>query len=232
VVLGTQFYKLLALLVSKIGMSSIEKLAEIFSKFPGIGPRQSKRFVYFLLTRNRSFLEDLSSNLLSLKKNIRTCEFCQRFYQSENSDSKFCKICVNKDRDSHILMIVEKDAELENIEGTGAYNGKYFVLGGTVPILEENPESRVRSKELLSLIKRETSARGGSASGGKENGLNEIILATSANPEGDSTHSYLMSLLKSLNGIKVSTLGRGLSTGTELEYSDKDTIKSALENRH
>jgi recombination protein RecR len=205
-------------------MTSIEKLTEIFSKFPGIGPRQSKRFVYFLLTRNRSFLEDLSSNLLSLKKNIRVCEFCYRFYQSQSNDSKFCNICGDNNRDNHILMVVEKDADLETIESTGVYNGKYFILGGTVPILEENPENKVRSKELLNLIEREV----------KESDLNEIILATSANPEGDSTHSYLISLLKPLieNGINISTLGRGLSTGTELEYSDKDTIKNALENRH
>jgi recombination protein RecR len=205
-------------------MSSIEKLSEIFSKFPGIGPRQSKRFVYFLLTRNRSFLEDLSSNLLSLKKNIKVCEFCRQFYQSENSSSKHCKICADQNRDSHILMIVEKDADLETVESVGVYNGKYFVLGGTVPILEENPESKVRSKELIELMTREV----------RDNNLNEIILATSANPEGDSTHSYLISILKPFaeNGTKISTLGRGLSTGTELEYSDKDTIKSALENRH
>jgi len=205
-------------------MSSIEKLAEIFSKFPGIGSRQSKRFVYFLLTRDRNFLEDLSKNLLSLKKNIKVCKFCQRFYQSENSNSDFCQICVDSTRDSHVLMIVEKDADLENVEGLGVYNGKYFVLGGTVPILEENPESKVRAHELLGLIKNQV----------KENGLNEIILATSANPEGDSTHSYLVEILKpfSKNAVKISTLGRGLSTGTELEYSDKETLKSALENRH
>lgn len=205
-------------------MTSIEKLAEIFEKFPGIGRRQSKRFVYFLLTRNRGFLEDLSTNLLSLKKSIKVCGFCQRFYQSESDGFRFCKICGNNDRDSHVLMVVEKDADLENIEGTGSYNGKYFVLGGTVPILEEKPESKVRSSELLSLIENEV----------KESGLSEIILATSANPEGDSTNLYLLSILKPLsqNGIKISTLGRGLSTGTELEYSDKDTIKNALESRH
>ena len=213
-------------------MNSIEKLAEIFSKFPGIGGRQSKRFVYFLLTRDKNFLEDLSANLLSLKKNIKVCHFCQRFFQSasaspqldgsESRGSNLCKICADSSRDSSTLMVVEKDADLENIESTGVYHGRYFILGGTVPILEENPESKVRSKELLGLLKKEI----------KENGLNEIILATSANPEGDSTHSYLMSILKSLKGIKISTLGRGLSTGTELEYSDKETLKSALENRH
>ena len=205
-------------------MSSIEKLAEIFSKFPGIGPRQSKRFVYFLLTRDKNFLEDLSSNLLSLKKNIKVCQFCQRFFQSENSKSDFCKICDDSNRDTSALMVVEKDADLGNIESAGVYNGRYFILGGTVPILEENPEKIVRAKEFLTLLENEI----------KENGLNEVILATSANPEGDSTHSYLISILKPFieNGVKVSTLGRGLSTGTELEYSDKDTLKSALENRH
>ncbi|HJN63041.1 MAG TPA: toprim domain-containing protein [Candidatus Paceibacterota bacterium] len=205
-------------------MSSIEKLAEIFSKFPGIGPRQSRRFVYFLLTKDREFLQDLSSSLLTLKKNIRVCEFCQRFYQSGNSNSKFCNICSDSNRNNHLLMVVEKDADLENIEKTEVYNGKYFVLGGIVPILEEKPESKVRSRELVNLIEGEV----------KNNGLNEIILATSANPEGENTHSYLLNLLRPIteSGVKVSTLGRGLSTGTELEYSDKDTLKAAFENRH
>lgn len=205
-------------------MSSIEKLAEIFAKFPGIGPRQSKRFVYFLLTRDKDFLKHLSDNLLSLKKNIKVCKFCMRFFQSETNTSGFCNICVDASRDINVLMIVQKDADLSNIERTGVYNGKYFVLGGTVSILEENPDSKIRSHELLKLVEEKV----------KNGELKEIILATSANPEGDSTHDYVLKILEPLasNGTKISTLGRGLSTGTELEYSDSETLKAALENRH
>ena len=205
-------------------MSSIEKLSEIFGKFPGIGPRQSKRFVYFLLTKDKVFLEDLSLNLLSLKKNIKICQSCQRFFQSDTNKSGECNTCLDSTRDTKTLMIVEKDADLSNIERTGVYNGRYFVLGGTVPILEKEPDSKIRSKELTQLVAERI----------KNDGLKEIILATSANPEGDSTHDYLLKVLEPFasNGTKVSTLGRGLSTGTELEYSDSETLKAALENRH
>ncbi|PIP86811.1 recombination protein RecR [Candidatus Campbellbacteria bacterium CG11_big_fil_rev_8_21_14_0_20_44_21] len=205
-------------------MNAIEKLTEIFGKFPGIGSRQAKRFVYFLLTKDRLFLENLSKNLLSLKKNIKVCGFCHRFYQSEISRSNLCRICSDKNREVETLMVVEKDADLENVERTGVYNGRYFVLGGVVPILEKNPEKLVRVNELLSLIESEM----------KNNGLNEVILATGVNPEGDNTRSFLMTLLKKSKEkkLKLSTLGRGLSTGTELEYSDAETLKSALENRH
>jgi recombinational DNA repair protein RecR len=121
-------------------------------------------------------------------------------------------------------MILEKDTDLENIERTGAYMGKYFVLGGSVPILDEDPGSKTRSKELLNIVKKSLGA----------GTLKEVILATSVNPEGENTNSYLLKVLnpfKEKYQLKISLLGRGLSTGTELEYSDKDTIENALRNR-
>lgn len=203
-------------------MPAIERLTEIFSKFPGIGPRQAKRFVYFLLNRDHKFIEDLAKNILSLKKNISTCNSCCRFYESNGKD--VCDICEDSKREDGFLMILEKDADLENIERTGAYMGKYFVLGGSVPILDKDPGSKVKSKELLNVIKK-----------GLETGtLKEVILATSVNPEGENTNSYLLKILnpfKEKYQLKISLLGRGLSTGTELEYSDKDTIENALRNR-
>jgi recombinational DNA repair protein RecR len=120
-------------------------------------------------------------------------------------------------------MIVSHDVDFENIEKTHFYNGYYFILGGTIPILEKNPEKRIRQKELIENIEKKIS-----------NGLSEIILALSYNPEGENTLTYLEQILKPItdkNNIKISTLGRGLSTGTELEYSDSDTIKNALRNR-
>jgi recombination protein RecR len=109
------------------------------------------------------------------------------------------------------------------VEKTKFFNGYYFILGGTVPILEKNPEKRIRQNELLSVVEKRI-----------KNGLKEIIIALSYNPEGENTLTYLRQILQTLtekNNIRISTLGRGLSTGTELEYSDSDTIKNALKNR-
>jgi len=120
-------------------------------------------------------------------------------------------------------MLVSHDVDFENIEKTHFYNGYYFILGGTVPILEKIPEKRIRQKDLLAVLEKKA-----------KDGLSEIIIALNYNPEGENTLNYLSEILKPFadkNNVKISTLGRGLSTGTELEYSDSDTIKNALKNR-
>ena len=204
------------------GVNSIDKLAEYFIKFPGIGPRQAKRFVHFLLTKNPGFLHEFADLIKQLKKDVKTCESCSRFYSIE-SESNFCRICENPNRDDSVLMVVAKDADLENIERVGNYNGLYFVLGGLLPILEKEPEQRIRIKKLRELIKK------------KNGSLKEVILALSLNPEGENTLEYLAQQIKSISvksPLKITTLGRGLSTGTELEYLDDNTFENAFKNRH
>jgi recombination protein RecR len=205
-------------------MTTLEKLARLFSFFPGIGPRQSKRFVYFLLTRDKSYLDDLTKLIGALKKETHTCASCFRFFTKDASQNKLCSTCSNKSRNEKILMIVSRDVDFENMEKTSAFDGRYFVLGGTVPILEKEPEKKIRINELLKIVE----------DGAKPDSLKEIILAMNANPEGENTADYVKErispLVKELN-IRVSTLGRGLATGAELEYSDSETLKSALRNR-
>lgn len=204
-------------------MDTIGKLTEIFSKFPGIGPKQAKRFVYFLLTRNSLFLEELAKLIMELKKGVHTCESCYRFF-ANNTHSKICNICRDQNRNNEMLMIVERDADFENIERSGIYGGKYFILGGKVPILEKHPEQRVRASELVKIIDDRR----------KNYGLKEIVLALSVNPDGENTEKYIRELLSpiaSKHSIKISILGRGLSTGIELEYPDSETLKNAFKNR-
>ena len=211
-------------------MDTIEKLTEIFKEFPGIGERQAKRFVYFLMSRNPSYAENLILLIKDLKKEISQCQECFRFFISNDKKNKLCDICSDPHIDSSLLMIVEKDSDLESVKKSRVYHGKYFILGGLVPIVEKNTNSRIRINELLEKI----SAKGGSASGGKDGNLREIILAFSLSPQGDHTDFYIRSQIKDLAdnlNIKISSLGRGLSTGTELEYSDNDTLKNALKNR-
>ena len=203
-------------------MDTIEKLTEVFKEFPGIGERQAKRFVYFLMSRNPAYSENLSLLIKDLKKEIYQCKDCFRFFIKKDNE-KICDICINPHTDNETLMVVEKDSDLESVRKSRVYHGKYFVLGGLVPIVEKNTKSMVRVNELVDQIKIQAKL-----------GLKEIILAFSLNPQGDHTDFYVRNQIKDVtktHDIKISSLGRGLSTGTELEYSDNDTIKNALKNR-
>ncbi len=202
-------------------MDAIEKLAEIFKEFPGIGERQAKRFVYFLMSRSGAYNENLSSLITDLKKEVAQCKECFRFFILNQKKEKLCDICANTNTDTSTLMVVEKDSDLESIKKSRVYNGKYFILGGLVPIVEKTTKSRVRIEELKQALS-------------ANKNLKEVILAFSLNPQGDHTDSYVRDQIKDIAqklSIKISSLGRGLSTGTELEYSDNDTLKNALKNR-
>jgi len=198
-------------------MNDIDRLTEYFREFPGIGPRQAKRFVYFLLRKNEQYVRDLATLIPQVRRNVSVCQDCFKYFTKNNANT-LCDICL-QNRDQSQLMIVARDTDLEAIEKSDGFNGYYFVLGGQLPILEDDAQKFIRFKELTSLIERR-----------KEKGLFEIILALSANPDGDNTVNFLKNKLTD-SVSKISTLGRGLSTGSELEYADKDTIKNALENR-
>ncbi len=202
-------------------MDIIDKLSEIFKEFPGIGERQARRFVYFLMSRTPAYSENLSSLITELKKEVTQCKECFRFFILGKQKEKLCDICANANIDSSTLLVVEKDSDLESVRKSRVYNGKYFILGGLVPIVEKNTKSRVRIEELRQKIS-------------KGENLKEVILAFSLSPQGDHTDSYIREQIKEITekyGIKISSLGKGLSTGTELEYSDNDTLKNALKNR-
>lgn len=218
-------------------MNSIEKLTQIFSHFPGIGPRQARRFVYYLLTRASGSLEELAQNIKDLKNDVAKCDDCQRFYEKKNNKTNLCKICADSNRDHSILMIVQRDIDLESVERNGGFDGIYFVLGGSLPILEKEPEKRIRIRELKNFIAKKISPPNPPLNlrEGQEGGyLREIILGMNWNPEGENTGDYVEKNLKPIlekNKIKISHLGKGLSMGTELEYTDPDTLKNALKNR-
>lgn len=202
----------------------IQKLTGLFMDFPGIGPRQAKRFVYHLLHTDPIDRQALASAILELGEQTSQCDRCLKFFPQNGGALKLCSICQNQNREDEMIMVVEKDIDLENVEKSGNYNGQYFVLGGLLPLLDKNPEKKIRSKELFERIKKDLT----------ENKLKEVILALSANSAGDYTADYLSDLLKPFKekvGLKITLLGRGLSTGTELEYSDPDTIRNALKNR-
>lgn len=201
-------------------MNQIEKLTEYFKEFPGIGERQAKRFVYFLLHKNTNYIKDLGESILKIKDNISQCKSCFIFFTGENKD--LCENCSNSKTDPSTLLIVEKDADFENIKRSGNYSGFYFILGGLVPIVTKETPNFVRVEQLKKTIEKRKGA------------LKEVILALSMNPQGEHTDLYLREILLPLQkkyNFSIVSLGRGLSTGTELEYSDNETIKNALKNR-
>ena len=194
----------------------IRELSLLISEFPGIGPRQARRIVQFLLTKTPVYREKFASVLSELGKGTEQCTSCYRYDDSGNGTT--CTICANGERDHHALMVVEKDADIENIEHSRAYNGMYFVLGGHIPMTERKNPPYVRTKELEEKI--------------RKNGITEIILALSTTPEGDYTAHELMNRFKELfPNVKCTLLGRGLSVGAEIEYADAETLRNALKHR-
>jgi len=200
-------------------MDKLEKTIELFRKLPGIGPRQARRIVNVLLN-NKPLAKSLSLEIDDLDQVVVKCLDCHRFF-AKNHGVSVCKICNNKERDTSFLMVVERDSDLDSVEKSGVYKGLYFVLDGVIPILSKDPEKLIN----FNLLQKRVS----------NNPPTEIILALSATPEGENTIDYIIENLKSEiknQGIKVTVLGRGLSTGTELEYADSETLKGALQNRH
>lgn len=203
-------------------MDPISRLAQLFAEFPGIGTRQSKRFVFFLLKKDRSYLNELTKLISQLENSISECVRCHRYFTKRHSEAIQCSVCSDTTRDHTMLMVVEKDSDLEAIERSGTYNGTYFILGGVLPILEKEPTKRIRITALQGLIEEESID------------LKEIILACAVTPESEHTAEYVREAILPLtdaNLISVTSLGRGLSTGTELEYSDAETLRYALLGR-
>lgn len=200
-------------------MDGLTQLTELLRELPGIGPRQARRLALYLVRRDRAWVHELAKTLTTARDQVRTCTLCMRLFPARE-DSKLCSICTSDRREASLLLLVERDVDLENIERTGAYNGRYFVLGGTTSPLDKTPEKSIR---LHALEKR-----------AQDTALLEVVLACSATTDGDDTVLFLREHLeKVLEGrpVRITLLGRGLSTGTELEYVDRDTMESALKGR-
>ncbi|OGG49222.1 hypothetical protein A3G63_02185 [Candidatus Kaiserbacteria bacterium RIFCSPLOWO2_12_FULL_52_8] len=197
-------------------MDHIEELARAFAHLPGIGPRQGKRFVFHLLASPPEERKKFAELIASLGKGVRQCPECLRFYNG--STALICNYCSDNKRDDTQLMLVEKDQDLAAVERAGTYRGRYFVLGG---VLMLTGKGAIREAQLLETVRRRLTV-----------GLKEIVLALSATSEGEHTVDHIRLLLAPYRDkVKTSLLGRGLATGSELEYSDAETLRAALSNR-
>ena len=201
---------------------TIQKLIDLFAKFPTIGPRTATRFVFYLLKLPKNEIETLISSISELKNTIKTCKSCFNSFEPpkiilERSEKEFCEICRNVKRDKTLLCIIEKETDLISIEKTKKYRGLYFILGGLIPSFKKEEIKNLRIDELIKRVK-------------KLEELEEIIIALNSTTHGQATTLYLERLLKPLNK-KITRLGQGLPVGGELEYADEETLVSALEGR-
>lgn len=195
----------------------IERLTSVFERFPGIGPRQAVRFVQFMLRSTPTLRRELIDAIEGLSGGVRQCQLCARYHAGK---ADFCNICASAQRDTKYLAVVASDADLAALERSGTYRGHYFVLGGTISLASEKT-TNLRIPQLLKSLE-------------QRNLLTEIILAFPANPEGDATATRLREDLVAATAgstVTITSLGRGLSTGSELEYADADTIQYAIESR-
>jgi recombination protein RecR len=201
----------------------IEKLATLFARFPGIGERQAKRFVYFLLRQDNGYIDALAREIAELRSKVSQCTECFVFFEAVNGQA-LCSVCSKRDLDQGVMMVVEKDADYEVIKRTRVFGGRVFVLGGLAPAILKDVDAYIRIRELRSAVERRTG----------KGGLQEIILALSLTTLGIQTDEYIRRVFADLvdaGTLRITSLGRGLSTGTEIEYSDKETIVHALSGR-
>ncbi len=196
---------------------SIEHLVELFREFPGIGGKQARRFVYFLIRKDRAYTQELLDAIARVKREVGQCSSCLRY--GAKIEGGTCSLC--QQRSGEQLMLVERDADLENIERTKLYTGKYFVLRN-MPTLGKQVSTEVRYGLLVQRIEK----------GIEEEGLSELIFALSLRPESEHERIILTRFLRErFPRLTISTLGRGLSSGIELEYSDEETLRHAIARR-
>ena len=203
----------------------LQNLIDLLTKLPGIGPRQAGRFAFYIL-KNKEFTEELGILLRDFNQKIGFCSQCFRTREVRDSESSLCIFCRDSKRDVSFIAIVEKEADLLNLEKTGFYQGMYHVLGGVISPLDSDSPKRLHLKHLYERIKSVLE---------KNSGKCEVVLATNPTTEGDMTSLYIERILAPLKelapNLKISRLGRGLSLGSELEYADEITLKNALTNR-
>ncbi|HEY32170.1 MAG TPA: recombination protein RecR [Dehalococcoidia bacterium] len=191
---------------------AINRLIEELNKLPGIGPKSAQRLAFYLLRAPREQTSLLADTILTVKQKITLCSTCCNV-----TDTDPCPICRSDQRDQSMICVVEQPQDILAIEHTGSYRGLYHVLHGAISPTEGIGANDVRITELTSRLQNGT--------------VQEVILATNTNLEGEQTALYLNQLLSPL-GIKVTRLAHGLPFGTELEYADDNTLTRALEGRH
>jgi len=187
------------------------KLLEALEKLPGIGPRSAERMAFYLLRTNREEARELAQAITDVKDHLRFCEVCFNLSESDR-----CAICQDASRDPSVLCIVEEPKDVLALEKTGAYHGLYHVLLGAIAPLDGIGPELLKIDELMRRL--------------SEGTIQEVIVATDADKDGETTAAYLSKLIRPL-GLRLTRIAEGIPVGSHLEYADQATLTRALEGR-
>ena len=190
---------------------SIEKLIDRLTQLPGIGRRSAERIINYILNAPPDEVKALSAAISRVKESVRLCRICNNL-----SEEEICKVCQDIHRKKDLICIVEKPSDVTAIEKAGNYHGLYHVLMGSISPLEGKGPGDLKIDNLIQRIKKDNVA--------------EVIIATDADTEGETTAIYLTKILKPL-GVRLSRIGLGMPVGSNLEYMDSATLYKALESR-
>jgi recombination protein RecR len=188
----------------------IHRAIEELQKLPGIGPKSAERLTFHLLRSSRASPETLGQALIELKRNLKYCQECQMV-----AVDSLCPICQDAARDPAMVLVVEEPLEVIAFERSG-YKGRYHVLHGVLSPIDGLGPEQLKIRELLDRIRR--------------GGVNEVIIATDPDIEGEATASYLREQLAPLVG-KITRLAHGLPMGADIEFADQVTLREALSGR-
>jgi len=189
----------------------ISRLIEELGKLPGIGPKSAARLAYYLLRTPETEARALAEAIIAVKERTVLCSSCQTI-----TDSDPCAICTSDERDHSIICVVKEPLDILALERTGRYKGVYHVLHGVLSPMDGIGPEDLKIRDLTRRI--------------ESGSVEEVILATNPNLEGEATAMYIQRLLTPL-GLKVTRLARGLPVGGDLEYADEVTLTHALESR-
>ncbi|MGI8426547.1 MAG: recombination mediator RecR [Actinomycetota bacterium] len=191
---------------------AIQDVVEELARLPGIGPKTAQRLAFHLLKIETTDARRLADSIIEMKATVRFCEKCFNF-----SIDELCEFCADSRRDASIICVVEEPPDIVSVERTGQFRGRYHVLGGAISPIDGIGPDNLHIKQLLSRI--------------PEDSVEEVIVATNPNVEGEATAMYLGRLIVPL-GVKVTRIASGLPVGGDLEYADEVTLGRALEGRH
>jgi recombination protein RecR len=190
---------------------AIQDLIDELGKLPGVGPKSAQRIAFYVLSADTVDVNRLAAVLRRVKELVRFCEVCYNVAEAEQ-----CRVCRDPRRTDEVLCVVEEPKDVIAIERTNEFRGRYHVLGGAISPIDGIGPDQLHIKALMARV--------------GEEGIEEVVLATNPNIEGEATASFLAKQLKAI-GVKVSRIASGLPVGGDLEYADEVTLGRALAGR-